>query len=77
MIAGFLTIIVRLYQIVISPLTPAACRHLPTCSEYTIEALKTRNFLTAIYLSAHRILRCNPWGSSGFDPVPTKEISKK
>ena len=57
-------------------MTPAACRHLPTCSEYCVEALKTHKTHKAIYLSLHRILRCNPWGSHGFDPVPTSTNHK-
>ena len=63
---------VRLYQWIISPLIPSSCRHVPTCSQYTIEALKNHGILTGTYLSIHRILRCHPWGTHGYDPVPEK-----
>lgn len=61
---------VYFYRAVISPLTPPSCRYTPTCSQYTIEALKTHGPLKGSYLSAKRILSCNPWGGSGYDPVP-------
>jgi zinc transport system substrate-binding protein len=67
---------IRVYQYVISPLTPAACRHLPTCSEYAATALKMHGALAGGKLAANRILRCNPWGTSGFDPVPKFLIKK-
>jgi len=63
---------VRFYQVSISPLLPNSCRHQPTCSQYTIEALKVHGLLKGSMLSIWRILRCNPWGTSGFDPVPPK-----
>jgi uncharacterized protein len=66
----FLIIPVRLYQYLISPLLPDSCRFEPGCSEYTIEALKTRGVITGMYLSVKRILRCHPFGGSGYDPVP-------
>jgi hypothetical protein len=67
---------VRFYQYSISPLFPNSCRHQPTCSQYTIEALKMHGLLKGSMLSAWRILRCNPWGTSGFDPVPPKRQKK-
>lgn len=76
-ITQFLLILpIRLYQYVISPLTPAACRHVPTCSEYAAEAIRQHGAATGGKLAANRILRCHPWGTSGFDPVP-KIIIKK
>jgi putative membrane protein insertion efficiency factor len=68
---------VRIYQYVISPITPASCRHIPTCSNYAIEALKTHGIFIGTYLSVKRILRCHPWGTHGFDPVPPKNYWKK
>ncbi|TGD58286.1 membrane protein insertion efficiency factor YidD [Flavobacterium humi] len=62
--------LVRLYQTVLSPLMPAACRYTPTCSQYTIEALQKHGLLYGGYLGAKRILSCHPWGKSGYDPVP-------
>ncbi len=76
-IPQFLLILpIRLYQYVISPLTPAACRHVPTCSEYAAEAIRQHGAAVGGKLAANRILRCHPWGTSGFDPVP-KIIIKK
>lgn len=65
---------VRLYQIVISPLIGPRCRYIPTCSQYTIEALQMHGALHGSYLSIKRICRCHPWGSFGYDPVPKKAI---
>ncbi len=65
-------IIVYAYRYLISPLTPASCRHLPTCSEYAIEALKKHGPIKGSWLAVRRISKCHPWGTSGFDPVPEK-----
>lgn len=62
--------LVRFYQLVISPLTPASCRYAPTCSQYTLEALKKHGLLKGGYLGLKRIFSCHPWGGKGFDPVP-------
>ena len=64
--------LVRIYQYLISPLLPSACRYSPTCSHYTIEALKTHGLLKGRWLSLKRIASCHPWGGEGFDPVPKK-----
>ncbi|MEC7128361.1 MAG: membrane protein insertion efficiency factor YidD [Bacteroidota bacterium] len=63
---------VKLYQLLISPLFPASCRFSPTCSQYTLETLNKFGFLKGSYLAIKRILKCNPWGSHGHDPVPEK-----
>ena len=63
-------VLVRFYQICISPLKPATCRFTPTCSAYAIEALRKYGPIKGIWLAAKRILRCHPWGGSGYDPVP-------
>ncbi|KAB1157710.1 membrane protein insertion efficiency factor YidD [Flavobacterium luteum] len=68
--------LVRFYQVAISPFTPATCRFEPTCSNYTIEALKTHGLFYGGYLAVKRILSCHPWGKSGYDPVPQKRRSK-
>ena len=70
MFAKFLTSIVRLYQIVISPWTPASCRFTPTCSSYAIEAIDRHGAPRGGWLALRRIARCHPWGGHGFDPVP-------
>ncbi|HBK84368.1 MAG TPA: membrane protein insertion efficiency factor YidD [Flavobacterium sp.] len=61
---------VRIYQIFISPLIPATCRFEPTCSHYTIESLQKHGLFKGGFLALKRILSCNPWGKSGYDPVP-------
>ncbi|SFU38382.1 hypothetical protein SAMN05216480_102120 [Pustulibacterium marinum] len=68
-IAPFLFLIF-IYQKVISPLTPATCRYTPTCSNYTITALKKYGVFKGGWLAIKRIISCNPWGGSGYDPVP-------
>ncbi len=65
--------LVRIYQRVISPLTPATCRYQPTCSHYTVEALQKHGLLKGGMLSIKRIFSCHPWGGSGYDPVPEKK----
>ena len=65
-----LAVVVRGYQLVLRPLFPPACRFEPSCSSYAIEALRTHGALRGGWLAAWRILRCNPWGKSGYDPVP-------
>ena len=65
-----LIIPIRLYQICVSPLTPASCRFTPTCSQYAIEAIKKHGPLKGLYLAVRRVLKCHPWGGSGYDPVP-------
>lgn len=63
-------LLVRLYQLVLSPLLPASCRFMPTCSTYMVEALKTYGLFRGLYLGIKRIGRCHPFGGSGYDPVP-------
>lgn len=69
-IVWLLILPIRFYQIAISPLTPAACRFTPTCSQYAIEALRRHGPFKGLWLAVKRILRCHPWGGSGYDPVP-------
>lgn len=65
--------LVRFYQLAISPLLGSNCRYTPTCSSYMLEALKTHGLIKGLYLGTKRILRCHPWGGSGYDPVPKNE----
>lgn len=58
------------YRYFISPLKPPSCRYTPTCSDYSIQAIKKHGVIKGIYLGTKRILSCNPWGGSGYDPVP-------
>ena len=62
--------LVRFYQVCISPLKPASCRFTPTCSQYALEALRKYGPFKGGWLALRRILRCHPWGGSGYDPVP-------
>ena len=68
-----LVLLVRFYQLAISPYTPSSCRYEPSCSQYTIEALKKRGVIVGLLLSLKRIFSCHPWGGSGYDPVPNKK----
>ena len=68
--SGILIALVRAYQIVLSPLLPAACRYYPSCSAYAIEALERHGARRGTWLAARRIARCNPFRPGGFDPVP-------
>jgi putative membrane protein insertion efficiency factor len=61
---------VRAYQWFISPLLPPSCRYEPTCSAYAVEAFTRHGLLRGSWLTARRLLRCHPWGGSGYDPVP-------
>ena len=61
---------IHFYRYVISPLTPAACRHIPTCSVYSLQALQKYGLFRGGIMAANRIARCNPWGTQGYDPVP-------
>ena len=65
---------IRLYQWFVSPLLPTTCRFLPSCSHYSVEALRVHGAILGVSLSVKRICRCHPWGGSGYDPVP---VSKK
>jgi len=65
---------VYFYKYAISPLTPASCRHIPSCSQYALEALKIHGPFKGIYLATKRLLKCHPWGTHGYDPVPPKRI---
>ena len=68
---------IKIYKYLISPLIGPSCRYLPTCSEYSIEALKTYGFSKGLLISLKRIMSCHPWGNSGFDPVKKDMKAKK
>lgn len=69
--------LVRLYQLIISPWIPSSCRYHPTCSQYSIEALKEHGAIKGIWLSIKRIGRCHPWSDGGYDPVPENRTKPK
>lgn len=62
--------LVKVYQAVLSPYLPNACRYTPTCSQYMIEAVNRHGFLKGGRMGLKRLGRCHPWGGSGYDPVP-------
>ena len=62
--------LIRFYQVCISPVFPPCCRFYPTCSVYALEAIQKYGPFKGLYLSIKRILRCNPFASGGYDPVP-------
>lgn len=70
MIARLLILLVRAYQLVISPLLPGACRFTPSCSEYGLQALRKHGAWRGGRLTLKRFLSCHPWGRHGYDPVP-------
>ena len=63
---------IKLYQWCISPFFPASCRHTPTCSTYTADAMNEWGVLKGFWLGIKRLSKCHPWGTSGYDPVPKK-----
>ena len=67
-----LIILVKIYQLIISPLFPSVCRYDPTCSHYMIKSLKVWGPFKGLFLGVKRILRCHPWGGHGHDPVPPR-----
>ncbi len=68
--AKLMILLIRLYQVTLSPWFGKSCRYTPTCSNYGIEAVTKYGFLKGGWLTFKRILSCNPWGGSGYDPVP-------
>ena len=68
--------LIRFYQKIISPILPNVCRYKPSCSEYFIEALQIHGVFRGTFLGIKRILKCHPWGGSGYDPVPQKKTDK-
>lgn len=71
-----LLVIIGFYKYIISPLTLPSCRHNPSCSEYASQAIKEWGPLKGSWLSLNRIIKCNPWGTHGFDPVKRKKPTK-
>lgn len=69
-LAKTLLCLIRLYQVAVSPLLPARCRFYPTCSNYSMEAIKKHGGVRGGWLTIKRICRCHPWGGSGIDFVP-------
>ena len=69
-LSKLLILLIKLYQITLSPFIGGACRYTPTCSNYGLEAIKKYGAFKGGWLTFKRVLSCNPWGGSGYDPVP-------
>jgi putative membrane protein insertion efficiency factor len=69
-ICRFLILLIRLYQVTLSPFIGRSCRYLPTCSNYGIESLRKHGAIRGTWLTIKRVCSCHPWGGSGYDPVP-------
>ena len=76
LIAPFI-LLIKLYQVAFSQLFPKSCRFYPTCSTYAVDALKKHGPIKGLLLATYRIIRCNPWGGYGYDPVPDKFVFVK
>ena len=74
---SMLVVLVRAYQRLVSPLFPASCRFVPSCSEYAAQALMRYGLVRGAWLSLARELRCNPWAEGGEDPVPEQGASRR
>jgi putative membrane protein insertion efficiency factor len=61
---------IKMYQIFVSPWMPPVCRYQPTCSKYAMEALRRHGAIKGSWLAFRRVMRCAPWGATGYDPVP-------
>jgi len=70
------TLPLRFYRRFISPYTPRTCRFTPSCSEYAVQAVMERGVIIGTALAVRRVLRCNPFGSFGYDPVPPRRASR-
>lgn len=69
--------LIALYQRALSPYWPSSCRYTPTCSNYAREAVLAHGAAKGGWLAARRIVRCGPWGGSGYDPVPPGRLERK
>ncbi len=69
-LAAVMIALIKLYQYTLSPLIGKSCRYTPTCSAYGLEAIRKYGPFKGGWLTLKRVLSCNPWGGSGFDPVP-------
>lgn len=70
LLSTLLILPIRFYRACISPMFPPSCRYVPTCSQYAIEAITKHGPFKGLWLAMKRLMRCHPWGGSGYDPVP-------
>ncbi|MBE6381138.1 MAG: membrane protein insertion efficiency factor YidD [Lentisphaerae bacterium] len=69
-------LLIKIYQLTLSPFIGQCCRFEPSCSRYSAEAFRTHGFWRGLILTVYRIIRCNPWCKGGFDPVPPRKIKR-
>jgi putative membrane protein insertion efficiency factor len=69
--------LIRIYQLIISPLIGPRCRFTPTCSQYTIEAIKLYGVVKGCWLGSKRLLKCHPLNDGGYDPVPPRKTKDR
>jgi putative membrane protein insertion efficiency factor len=67
---GFSLGLIKLYQRTLSQVTPSSCRYIPSCSQYTYEAITKFGFFKGVWLGTKRLARCHPFQLGGYDPVP-------
>ena len=72
-----LILLIRGYQLIVSPMLGSNCRFLPTCSEYAMKSFKTYGLIKGSFLTIKRIGKCHPFGDHGYDPIPTKMEKNK
>ena len=72
-----LILLIRGYQIIISPMLNSNCRFMPTCSQYAMESLQSYGLIKGTFLTIKRLGKCHPWGGHGYDPIPTKMEKNK
>lgn len=70
LVGGLFLLLIKLYQVLLSPLLGASCRYTPTCSEYGAQAIRKHGPFYGGWLTLKRLARCHPWGGHGHDPVP-------
>ena len=75
-VVAVLRALVRLYQLTLAAIFPPSCRFEPSCSHYAMEALRQHGALAGTVLAVHRVVRCNPWGGMGYDPVPVPRLAR-
>lgn len=75
LLAHLVSVPVLIWRYLISPAMPPACRYMPSCSEYSLEALRLHGPVRGSYLTVRRLARCHPWGGHGYDPVPPLPVA--
>lgn len=66
--------LIRIYQLVLSPLCMGCCRFYPSCSKYALQAIEQHGVACGVWLSCKRLARCHPWCHGGYDPIPTPQV---